>query len=260
MYIVPGILKDDSDALRDHLVKAPRNGSIPKSQYREVDNATATAGTVVFALVKPPLVKLSNIIGRGSYALTISPYCLSYVLMAASKNFGTYVVRSSLCSIGQSSTNLLIGIVITDITTARYRRLARNQRGAAHRPAIFEHHLAKHPLVSPRCFSDRTIAPCLLVSLDSVGFVVTRTYIYAGATAAKGVGRRGATFFTSVNGIAQCLAGAAMVTTRRYKWICVLGAAMRLTGYGAVRWLRGAENGIAEVSPSSSGRTPVRAC
>ncbi|RYP41274.1 hypothetical protein DL767_001128 [Monosporascus sp. MG133] len=141
------------------------------------------------------------------------------------------------------------------------RRLTRSQRGAARRPALFEHWLAKHPVVPPRCFSNRTITPCLLlVSLDSVKFAATCTYTYAGTTAAKGLGPRGATFFTSVIGIAQCLAGAAAVTMRRYKWICVLGAAVRLVGYGAVLRLQGAENGIAEISPSSSCRASVRAC
>ncbi|RYP89195.1 hypothetical protein DL769_000165 [Monosporascus sp. CRB-8-3] len=227
--------------------------------------APSIAGTVVFAVVKPPLVKLSNVVEGGStYALTISFYCLSYVLMAASKNFSTYAAGSGLHSVGQSGINLLIDIVITDIAMPRWRafgvglstlavtdlpldsrarrgevdsslagehtvdrRLVRSQRGAAHRPALFEHHLAKH--VPPRCFSNLPITPCLvLLPLGSVGFATARTYIHAGPMAAKWLGARGATFSTSANGIAQCPAGAAVVAARRYKWVWVLGAAVRL--------------------------------
>lgn len=74
--------------------------------------------------MKPPIAKLSNVVGRGPmYAITISFYCLSYVLMAASKSFGMYAAGLMLYFVGQSGTNLLNDIVIADITTARWRAL-----------------------------------------------------------------------------------------------------------------------------------------
>lgn len=86
--------------------------------------ALSTAGTIVFAAAKPPIAKLANVLGRGpTYALSIACYCLSYVLMAASRRFGTYAAGTVLYSVGQSGTNLLNDIVIADITTARQRAL-----------------------------------------------------------------------------------------------------------------------------------------
>lgn len=53
--------------------------------------ALSTAGTILFAVVKPPIAKLSNIIGRGeTYCFTISCYVISYILFASAKSFGAY--------------------------------------------------------------------------------------------------------------------------------------------------------------------------
>lgn len=53
------------------------------------------------------------------------------------------------------------------------------------------------------------------------------------------------------NGVTQCLvaiiAGLAIAKTKRYKWVCVLGATIRLVGYGVMLRLRGSENSIAEI-------------
>lgn len=342
--------------------------------------ALSTAGTIVFAAAKPPIAKLANVLGRGpTYALSIACYCLSYVLMAASRRFGTYAAGTVLYSVGQSGTNLLNDIVIADITTARQRALGiglsfwpflitpwtsalivervvgpqpdggsigwrwgigmlailmpfcasfiiatllyyqgqarkRQQAPATSKARVtmrslrefssqidvggvalfsgglallllpltlaattpsqwrtpwvggllaagtallvalpfYEHRVARHPVVPPRYFASRTVVLCLvLMALDSIGFSATHTYIYAWATVAKGLGARDATFFTFVNGVAQCLmaivAGLAMLRSRRYKWVCVLGSAVRLAGYGAMLRLRGPENSTAEI-------------
>lgn len=54
------------------------------------------------------------------------------------------------------------------------------------------------------------------------------------------------------NGVTQCLVaiiiGLAMAKTRRYKWVCVSGAVIRLIGYGVMLRLRGSENSIAEIT------------
>ncbi|KAK6063410.1 ENB1 protein [Seiridium cupressi] len=87
--------------------------------------ALSTAGTIVFAIVKPPIAKLSNVLGRGqTYLITISFYILAYILMASASTFNTYAAGSIFYAVGQSGTNLLNDIVISDITTARWRGFA----------------------------------------------------------------------------------------------------------------------------------------
>lgn len=85
----------------------------------------ATANTVIFAAVKPPLAKISNVIGRGqTYLITISLYVISYIVMASASSLGAYATGSVLYTIGQSGTNILNDILISDITTARWRAFA----------------------------------------------------------------------------------------------------------------------------------------
>ncbi|KAI1453228.1 MFS general substrate transporter [Annulohypoxylon moriforme] len=117
---------------------------------------------------------------------------------------------------------------------------------------FYEYHLAKHPVVPPRYFMNRTIVLCcLLIALDALGFSATHTYIYAWATVARGLDARDATFLTYTNGVTQCLSaivvGILMAKTRRYKWVCVAGATIRLIGYGVMLRLRGSENSVAEI-------------
>lgn len=85
----------------------------------------STASTIVFAIVKPPIAKLSNVIGRGqTYTITISLYVLSYILMASARTFNAYAAGAMFYATGQSGTNILNDIVISDITTARWRGFA----------------------------------------------------------------------------------------------------------------------------------------
>jgi MFS family permease len=85
----------------------------------------STAGTIAFALVKPPLAKLTNVIGRGqTYTLAISFYLISYMVMSTAKGFNQYAAGSIFHSMGQSGANLLNDIIVADITTIRWRSLA----------------------------------------------------------------------------------------------------------------------------------------
>lgn len=85
----------------------------------------STAGTIVFAVIKPPIAKLSNIIGRGeTYILTISCYLLSYILCASAKTINQYAAGYIFYCVGQSGTNIMNDIIISDISTARWRGLA----------------------------------------------------------------------------------------------------------------------------------------
>ncbi|KAM3084814.1 hypothetical protein ACMFMG_003264 [Clarireedia jacksonii] len=84
----------------------------------------ATAGSLIFAVIKPPIAKLSNIIGRGeTYILTISCYLLSYVLCASAKSIHAYAAGYIFYCVGQSGTNIMNDIIISDITNARWRAL-----------------------------------------------------------------------------------------------------------------------------------------
>ncbi|KAI0376778.1 MFS general substrate transporter [Hypomontagnella monticulosa] len=117
---------------------------------------------------------------------------------------------------------------------------------------FYEHYVAKHPVVPPHYFANRTVfLCCMLIALDSIGFGATHTYIYSWAIAARGLAARDATFFTYTNGVTQCLVGIitglAIAKTKRYKWVCVLGGVIRLVGYGVMLRLRGADNSLAEL-------------
>lgn len=86
--------------------------------------ALSTAGTIIFAVAKPPIAKFSNVIGRGyTYLLSISFYVLSYIIMASAKTINTYAAGIVFYNVGQSGTNILNDIVMSDITTARWRAL-----------------------------------------------------------------------------------------------------------------------------------------
>ncbi|KAL1878106.1 hypothetical protein VTK73DRAFT_8067 [Phialemonium thermophilum] len=85
----------------------------------------STASTIIFAVVKPPIAKLSDVIGRGyTYVITISFYILAYILMASATSINSYAAGSVFYSVGQSGTNIMNDIVISDITTARWRAFA----------------------------------------------------------------------------------------------------------------------------------------
>ena len=82
----------------------------------------STASTIVFAVVKAPIAKISNVIGRGqTYVFTVSCYVLAYILMASAKSINAYAAGIVFYSVGQSGTNTMNDIIISDITTARWR-------------------------------------------------------------------------------------------------------------------------------------------
>ncbi|KAI1170615.1 MFS general substrate transporter [Nemania sp. FL0916] len=84
-----------------------------------------TAGQIAFGVVKVPIAKLSNIIGRGyTLAIAILLYTISYVLTASASNIGSYATGMVFYKIGQSGTNLMTSVMISDFTTLRWRGLA----------------------------------------------------------------------------------------------------------------------------------------
>ncbi|KAI1746677.1 MFS general substrate transporter [Xylaria castorea] len=84
-----------------------------------------TASMIAFGVVKLPIAKLSNIIGRGyTLAITISLYTVSYILMASASGIQLYAAGMVLYKIGQSATNVMTTVIISDITSLRWRGLA----------------------------------------------------------------------------------------------------------------------------------------
>ncbi|KAJ5901255.1 siderochrome-iron transporter [Penicillium tannophilum] len=117
---------------------------------------------------------------------------------------------------------------------------------------FYETLVSRYPFMPPSYFKNPTISLCLfLIATDSIGFACTHTYLYTWATVARNFSARNATFYNSTNGVMQCLsgiiAGALMVWTRRYKWLIVVGAVVRLVGYGVMIRLRGASNSVFEL-------------
>ncbi|TQN66381.1 MFS siderochrome iron transporter C, partial [Colletotrichum shisoi] len=85
----------------------------------------STAAAIVFAVVKPLIAKLSNVVGRGeAYIVAMSFYVLGYVLMASSASFEAYAAGAISYAVGQSATNIMNDIIVADITTARWRGFA----------------------------------------------------------------------------------------------------------------------------------------
>ncbi|KAJ6172554.1 major facilitator superfamily domain-containing protein [Penicillium chermesinum] len=327
-----------------------------------------TAASVLFAVIKPPVAKLSSVIGRGqTYVLTISLYILSYILMASAKTLNTYAAGFILYTVGQSGTNIMNDIVISDLSNARWRGFAiafsfapylitpwvsgfivdsvvngigwrwgigmfaiimpfgasfiittllyyqtrAKKMGLVERQKqsvseffsqidvgglilfsggfalilvpmslaatttsqwktpyvdaliaiggvmliafpFYEHYVSRHPFMPPEYFKSLTILLCLfLIATDTIGFSCTHAYLYTWATVARGFSARDATFYNATNGVMQCfvaiIAGGFMFWTRRYKWLVILGAIIRLVGYGIMIRLRGASNSMFEL-------------
>ncbi|ETN41185.1 uncharacterized protein HMPREF1541_03120 [Cyphellophora europaea CBS 101466] len=85
----------------------------------------ATAGNIVFAVFKPPIAKVSDVVGRGeAYVFCICCYLLGYILCASSTSFGAYAGGFVFANIGQTGANILNDIIITDISSMRWRGFA----------------------------------------------------------------------------------------------------------------------------------------
>ncbi|KAH7029908.1 siderochrome-iron transporter [Microdochium trichocladiopsis] len=85
----------------------------------------STANTIIFAVCKPPLAKLSDAIGRGQVlTLCVACYLLSYILKTTATSIGAYAAGGIFYAIGQSGTNVMTNVLISDITTFRHRGFA----------------------------------------------------------------------------------------------------------------------------------------
>ncbi|GIZ43834.1 hypothetical protein CKM354_000704700 [Cercospora kikuchii] len=97
------------------------------SEFQQVSllGALSTAGTIVSAVLKPPVAKVSDIIGRAeTYCFAVALYILSYVLCASSNEYNQYAASYIIYCIGQTSMQILNQLIVADITTSRWRGLA----------------------------------------------------------------------------------------------------------------------------------------
>lgn len=97
------------------------------SQFNNVAGLSTlgVVGNIVFAVFKPPLAKLSNVLGRGeTYVVCVVFYLLGYILCASSSSFGTYAGGFVFANIGQTGANIMNDIVISDVSSMRWRAFA----------------------------------------------------------------------------------------------------------------------------------------
>ncbi|KAF4211347.1 hypothetical protein CNMCM5878_002815 [Aspergillus fumigatiaffinis] len=86
-----------------------------------------TVTGIVAAVSKPPIAKLSDVLGRAeTYIITVTCYVLSYILCASARSFDAYAGGCVLYALGQSGTSILNAIVISDISSMRWRGFVYN--------------------------------------------------------------------------------------------------------------------------------------
>lgn len=87
----------------------------------------STAGSLISAVFKPPIAKISDVIGRGeAFCITTSFYVLSYILCASSASFNIYACGFVFYCIGQTGTSILVAIMVSDISPMKWRGVAYN--------------------------------------------------------------------------------------------------------------------------------------
>ncbi|OJJ94792.1 hypothetical protein ASPACDRAFT_55597 [Aspergillus aculeatus ATCC 16872] len=86
-----------------------------------------TAASIISAVTKPPIAKISDVLGRGeAYIFAVSCYILSYILCASSQSFDTYAGGYVLYSVGQAGTSFLNATIVSDLSSMRWRGFAYN--------------------------------------------------------------------------------------------------------------------------------------
>lgn len=87
--------------------------------------ALMTAGTIVSAVLKPPIARISDVAGRAeTYIAVVVFYIISYILCASAKSFAQYSGGYIIYCIGQTGMQILNQVIVADITSSRWRGLA----------------------------------------------------------------------------------------------------------------------------------------
>ncbi|EJD39292.1 MFS general substrate transporter [Auricularia subglabra TFB-10046 SS5] len=84
--------------------------------------ALQTTQTVVSAAAKPPIAKISDVVGRAeAYCLCVTFYVLSYIVCASAKSMSVYAGGMVIYALGQTGTQVLNQILLSDISPQRWR-------------------------------------------------------------------------------------------------------------------------------------------
>lgn len=84
-----------------------------------------TAGTIISAVLKPPIARISDVAGRAeTYVAVVIFYIVSYILCASAKSFAQYAGGYVIYCIGQTGMQILNQVIVADITSSRWRGLA----------------------------------------------------------------------------------------------------------------------------------------
>ncbi|KAH7108097.1 drug:h+ antiporter [Auriculariales sp. MPI-PUGE-AT-0066] len=93
----------------------------------QMHSSLSTIGVVnalVIALTKPIAAKLSDVIGRAqAFIVTVVLYTIGYIVVASSNKFTTYAGGNVLFTFGWAAIQIMLQIVIGDLTTLRWRSL-----------------------------------------------------------------------------------------------------------------------------------------
>ena len=98
-----------------------------QSSFAKISNSAAltTASTLVFAVIKPLIAKLSDVFGRGEmYPIFLVLFAVSLALAAASPTYSAYAAGYIMHTIAQSGINTMNDILTSDVSSARTRGLA----------------------------------------------------------------------------------------------------------------------------------------
>ena len=87
--------------------------------------ALTTAGTIISAVLKPPIARISEVAGRAeTYIAVVLFYIVSYILCASAPSFALYAGGYVVYCIGQTGMQILNQVIVADITSSRWRGLA----------------------------------------------------------------------------------------------------------------------------------------
>ncbi|KAF9065856.1 drug:h+ antiporter [Rhodocollybia butyracea] len=86
--------------------------------------AVSTAQAIILACMKPVAAKIADTFGRAeAFTFLVFFYCLGYILLAACTNISTYAAGGIIYYVGYSCLEILIQIIIGDVTSLRWRSL-----------------------------------------------------------------------------------------------------------------------------------------
>ncbi|KAE9398857.1 drug:h+ antiporter [Gymnopus androsaceus JB14] len=86
--------------------------------------AVSTAQAIILACMKPVAAKIADTFGRAeAFTFLVFFYCLGYILLASCSNISTYAAGGILYYVGYSCLEILIQIIIGDVTNLRWRSL-----------------------------------------------------------------------------------------------------------------------------------------